>query len=54
MVEIDKGVNVIEIGFGIGVLIEFLVENVVEVMVFEIDDCFIFIFVGMFVCFDNV
>lgn len=36
--EIDKKVNVIEIGPGIGALTEFLAENAAEVMAFEIDD----------------
>ena len=36
--EIDKNVNVIEIGPGIGALTEFLAENAAEVMAFEIDD----------------
>ena len=36
--EIDKQVNVIEIGPGIGALTEFLAENAAEVMAFEIDD----------------
>lgn len=36
--EIDKHVNVIEIGPGIGALTEFLVENAAEVMAFEIDE----------------
>ena len=36
--EIDKSVNVIEIGPGIGALTEFLAENAAEVMAFEIDD----------------
>ena len=36
--EIDKNVNVIEIGPGIGALTEFLSENAAEVMAFEIDD----------------
>ena len=36
--EIDKNVNVIEIGPGIGALTEFLTENAAEVMAFEIDD----------------
>lgn len=36
--EIDKTVNVIEIGPGIGALTEFLAENAAEVMAFEIDD----------------
>lgn len=36
--EIDKNVNVIEIGPGIGALTEFLAENAAEVMAFEIDE----------------
>lgn len=36
--EIDKHVNVIEIGPGIGGLTEFLAENAAEVMAFEIDE----------------
>ena len=36
--EIDKNVNLIEIGPGIGALTEFLAENAAEVMAFEIDD----------------
>ena len=36
--EIDKNVNVIEIGPGIGALTEFLAENAAEVMTFEIDE----------------
>ena len=36
--EIDKKVNVIEIGPGIGALTEFLAESAAEVMAFEIDD----------------
>ena len=36
--DIDKNVNVIEIGPGIGALTEFLAENAAEVMAFEIDD----------------
>ncbi|MGT2926495.1 16S rRNA (adenine(1518)-N(6)/adenine(1519)-N(6))-dimethyltransferase RsmA [Streptococcus cuniculipharyngis] len=36
--EIDKQVNVIEIGPGIGALTEFLAEHAAEVMAFEIDD----------------
>lgn len=36
--EIDKNVNVIEIGPGIGALTEFLSENAAEVMAFEIDE----------------
>ena len=36
--EIDKNVNVIEIGPGVGALTEFLTENAAEVMAFEIDE----------------
>ena len=36
--EINKNVNVIEIGPGIGALTEFLAENASEVMAFEIDE----------------
>ena len=36
--EIDKNVNVIEIGPGIGALTELLTENAAEVMAFEIDE----------------
>ena len=36
--EIDKNVNVIEIGPGIGAVTEILAENAAEVMAFEIDD----------------
>ena len=36
--EIDKNINVIEIGPGIGALTEFLAENAAEVMAFEIDE----------------
>lgn len=36
--EIDKNVNVIEIGPGIGALTEFLAENAAEVVAFEIDE----------------
>lgn len=36
--EIDRNVNVIEIGPGIGALTEFLAENAAEVMAFEIDE----------------
>lgn len=39
--EIDKNVNVIEIGPGIGALTEFLAENAAEVMAFEIDECLV-------------
>ena len=36
--EIDKNINVIEIGPGIGALTEFLAENAAEVVAFEIDE----------------
>ena len=36
--EIDKNVNVIEIGPGIGALTEFVAENAAEVVAFEIDE----------------
>ena len=36
--EIDKNVNIIEIGPGIGALTEFLAENAAEVVAFEIDE----------------
>ncbi|KAA9061373.1 16S rRNA (adenine(1518)-N(6)/adenine(1519)-N(6))-dimethyltransferase RsmA [Streptococcus agalactiae] len=52
--EIDKGVNVIEIGPGIGALTEFLAENAAEVMAFEIDDRLIPILADTLVRFDNV
>lgn len=52
--EIDKGVNVIEIGPGIGALTEFLAENAAEVMVFEIDDRLIPILADTLARFDNV
>ncbi|HEN4524561.1 TPA: 16S rRNA (adenine(1518)-N(6)/adenine(1519)-N(6))-dimethyltransferase RsmA [Streptococcus agalactiae] len=52
--EIDKGVNVIEIGPGIGALTEFLAENAAEVMAFEIDDRLIPIFADTLARFDNV
>ncbi|HEN2700009.1 TPA: 16S rRNA (adenine(1518)-N(6)/adenine(1519)-N(6))-dimethyltransferase RsmA [Streptococcus agalactiae] len=52
--EIDKGVNVIEIGPGIGALTEFLAENAAEVMAFEIDDRLIPILAGTLAHFDNV
>lgn len=52
--EIDKGVNVIEIGPGIGTLTEFLAENAAEVMAFEIDDRLIPILAGTLARFDNV
>ncbi|MFR2741675.1 MAG: 16S rRNA (adenine(1518)-N(6)/adenine(1519)-N(6))-dimethyltransferase RsmA [Streptococcus agalactiae] len=52
--EIDKGVNVMEIGPGIGALTEFLAENAAEVMAFEIDDRLIPILAGTLARFDNV
>ncbi|WP_224219241.1 16S rRNA (adenine(1518)-N(6)/adenine(1519)-N(6))-dimethyltransferase RsmA [Streptococcus agalactiae] len=52
--EIDKGVNVIEIGPGIGALTEFLAENAAEVMAFEIDDHLIPILADTLARFDNV
>ncbi|MFD3097776.1 16S rRNA (adenine(1518)-N(6)/adenine(1519)-N(6))-dimethyltransferase RsmA [Streptococcus agalactiae] len=52
--EIDKGVNVIEIGPGIGALTEFLAENAAEVMAFEIDDRLISILADTLRDFDNV
>lgn len=52
--EIDKGVNVIEIGPGIGALTEFLAENAAEVMAFEIDDRLIPILTDTLARFDNV
>lgn len=52
--EIDKNVNVIEIGPGIGALTEFLAENTAEVMAFEIDDRLIPILDDTLRDFDNV
>ncbi|MGT2808229.1 16S rRNA (adenine(1518)-N(6)/adenine(1519)-N(6))-dimethyltransferase RsmA [Streptococcus iniae] len=52
--EIDKGVNVIEIGPGIGALTEFLAENAAEVMAFEIDDRLVPILADTLRDFDNV
>ena len=52
--EIDKNVNVIEIGPGIGALTEFLAENAAEVMAFEIDDRLIPILADTLHHFDNV
>ncbi|MCS4487852.1 16S rRNA (adenine(1518)-N(6)/adenine(1519)-N(6))-dimethyltransferase RsmA [Streptococcus sciuri] len=52
--EIDKNVNVIEIGPGIGALTEFLAENAAEVMAFEIDDRLIPILADTLRNFDNV
>ena len=52
--EIDKQVNVIEIGPGIGALTEFLAENAAEVMAFEIDDRLVPILADTLRVFDNV
>lgn len=52
--EIDKNVNIIEIGPGIGALTEFLAENAAEVMAFEIDDRLIPILADTLRDFDNV
>ncbi|MGT2666766.1 16S rRNA (adenine(1518)-N(6)/adenine(1519)-N(6))-dimethyltransferase RsmA [Streptococcus rifensis] len=52
--EIDKSVNVIEIGPGIGALTEFLAEQAAEVMAFEIDDRLIPILADTLRDFDNV
>ena len=52
--ELDKEVNVIEIGPGIGALAEFLAENAAEVMAFEIDDRLVPILADTLRDFDNV
>lgn len=52
--DINKEVNVIEIGPGIGALTEFLAENAAEVMAFEIDDRLIPILADTLRDFDNV
>ena len=52
--EIDKNVNVIEIGPGIGAVTEFLAENAAEVMAFEIDDRLVPILADTLRDFDNV
>lgn len=52
--EINKQVNVIEIGPGIGALTEFLAENAAEVMAFEIDDRLIPILADTLGHLDNV
>ena len=52
--EIDKKVNVIEIGPGIGSLTEFLAESAAEVMAFEIDDRLVPILADTLRDFDNV
>lgn len=51
---IDKAVNVIEIGPGIGALTEFLAEVAAEVRAFEIDDRLIPILAATLSRFDNV
>ena len=52
--EIDKNVNVIEIGPRIGALTEFLAESAAEVMAFEIDDRLVPILADTLRDFDNV
>ncbi|WP_314581464.1 16S rRNA (adenine(1518)-N(6)/adenine(1519)-N(6))-dimethyltransferase RsmA [uncultured Streptococcus sp.] len=52
--EIDKKVNVIEIGPGIGALTEFLAESAAEVMAFEIDDRLVPILADTLRDFDNL
>ncbi|WP_297663572.1 16S rRNA (adenine(1518)-N(6)/adenine(1519)-N(6))-dimethyltransferase RsmA [uncultured Streptococcus sp.] len=52
--EIDKNVNVIEIGPGIGALTEFLAESAAEVMAFEIDDRLVPILADTLRDYDNV
>ena len=52
--EIDKKVNVIEIGPGIGALTDFLAESAAEVMAFEIDDRLVPILADTLRDFDNV
>ena len=52
--EIDKRVNVIEIGPGIGALTEFLAERAAEVMAFEIDERLVPILADTLADFDNV
>lgn len=52
--EIDKKVNVIEIGPGIGALTEFLAESAAEIMAFEIDDRLVPILADTLRDFDNV
>ncbi|MCC3168160.1 16S rRNA (adenine(1518)-N(6)/adenine(1519)-N(6))-dimethyltransferase RsmA [Streptococcus sanguinis] len=52
--EIDKKVNVIEIGPGIGALTEFLAESAAGVMAFEIDDRLVPILADTLRDFDNV
>lgn len=52
--EVDKKVNVIEIGPGMGALTEFLAESAAEVMAFEIDDRLVPILADTLRDFDNV
>ena len=52
--EIDKNINVIEIGPGIGALTEFLAESAAEAMAFEIDDRLVPILADTLRDFDNV
>ena len=52
--EIDKQVNVIEIGPGIGALTEFLAERAAQVMAFEIDHRLVPILADTLRDFDNV
>ena len=52
--EVDKNVNVIEIGPGIGALTEFLAESAAQVMAFEIDDRLVPILADTLRDFDNV
>lgn len=52
--ELDREVNVIEIGPGIGALTEFLAERAAEVMAFEIDDRLLPILADTLRDFDNV
>lgn len=52
--EIDRNVNVIEIGPGIGALTEFLAERAAQVMAFEIDERLIPILADTLRDFDNV
>ena len=51
--EINKGVNVIEIGPGIGSLTEHLLENANKVISYEIDNSLIPILTEQFSCYDN-
>ena len=51
--EINKSVNVIEIGPGIGSLTEHLLENANKVISYEIDNSLIPILTEQFACYDN-